>query len=666
MNRERLFSPITIGKVKMKNRIAMAPMGTFGLVHDDGSYNQRAIDYYVERAKGGAGLIITSITKVENEIDKTVMPAFPCATTNPIKFIETSSELTERVHAYGTKIFLQLTMGFGRSGAPALMAAPPVSASAVPNYWNPQVTCRELSTAEVEKIVQKFGEAADIAKTAGYDGVEIHAVHEGYLLDQFTLSIFNRRTDKYGGDLRGRMTLPIEIVQTIKKTAGKDFPVGLRYSIKSAIKDWRQGGLPGEKYQEKGRDLEEGLQAAKILEAAGYDELNTDVGTYDAWYWSHPPVYQKHGLYLPYTEELKKVVKIPVIVAGKLDIPDLAEKALKDSQADMVAIGRGVLADADWPKKVQQGKDEEIRPCICCHAGCLGRAFEGKILSCAVNPAAGRERLYRIEKALHPKKILVAGGGLAGMEFARIATLRGHNVSLYEKSNQLGGHVIPASKPAFKEDDKRLLHWYIHQMKELEIPLHMETEVTEQTVEKEKPDAVIAATGSIDFIPNVPGVDKANVCTATDVLNEEEKVGKEVVIVGGGLVGCETALWLAQAGKKVTVVEMLEDIILSGTPVPHMNRIMLIDLLHQQQVKILTGHALVKVKEKSVILMDKDFKKKEVSCNTVVTASGYRPQTRLFDVLNGKVEELYAVGDAYAAKNIMHAIWSANEVALHI
>lgn len=390
---KKLFEPITIGKVKIKNRISMAPMGAFGLCSEDGAYNQRAIDYYVERAKGGTGLIITSITKVENEIDKTVMPAFPCVTINPIHFLETSAEMTERIHSYGSKIFLQLTMGFGRSGAPVLMAAPPVSASAIPNYWDPSVTCRALTTKEVETIVQRFGESAQIAQKAGYDGVEIHAVHEGYLLDQFTIALFNHRTDKYGGDLRGRLTLPIEILQVIKDACGKNFPVGLRFSVKSAIKDWRQGGLPGENYEEKGRSLEEGLEAAKILEKAGYDELNTDVGTYDAWYWSHPPIYQKHGLYLPYTEELKKAVHIPVIVAGKLDLPNMAEKALEDGKADMIGLGRALLTDSNWPKKVIDGDMEDIRPCIGCHDGCLGRAFEGKPLSCAVNPACGRERL---------------------------------------------------------------------------------------------------------------------------------------------------------------------------------------------------------------------------------------------------------------------------------
>jgi len=667
MRKNKLFETIKIGNVEIKNKIAMAPMGAFGLISDDGAFNQRAIDYYVERAKGGTGLIITSIVKVENEIDKTIMPAFPCATGNPAKFIQTSSELTERVHAYGTKIFLQLTMGFGRSGSPILMAKQPVSASAIPNYWDPTVTCRELSTAEVETIVKKFGEAAAIAKASGYDGIEVHAVHEGYLLDQFTLAIFNKRTDKYGGDLRGRLTLPIEILHEIKKNAGQDFPVGLRYSIKSCIKDWRQGGLPGEDYEEKGRDLEEGLEAAKILEEAGYDELNTDVGTYDAWYWSHPPIYQKHGLYLPYTEKLKKVVKIPVIVAGKLDTPGIGEKALKNNQADMISLGRGLLADAYWPRKVLLGQEDRIRPCIGCHDGCLGRAFENKPLSCAVNPATGRERYYEIKPTNSPKNIMVIGGGLAGMEVSRIAKMRGNNVTIYEKTNELGGHVIAGSKPDFKLDDRRLLTWYKNEMKVLEVNLVMNTEVTEEMIDTLMPDAVVIATGSNEvMLEGVPGINKEKVATASDVLEGIKVTGQNVVMIGGGLVGCETALWLAQQGKTVTIIEAFTDILSSGKPIPHMNKIMLIDLLNSKKVEKITSTALLEVTDEGIVVINNKFGKKEIKADTVVLAVGFKSERELFYKMNGKMADLYIVGDANNATNIMNAIWTANEIGLNI
>ena len=661
-----LFQPMKIGKLEVKNRLSMAPMGAFGLVDNEGCYNQRAIDYYVERAKGGVGLIITSITKVENELDKIVPGILPCISTNPARFGLTASEMAERVHAYGTKIFLQLTMGFGRSGVPgALIIGRPVSASAIPNYWNPEVTCRELKTEEVEWIVEKFAEGAQIARHAGFDGVEIHAVHEGYLLDQFTLEVFNKRTDKYGGDLRGRLTLPIEIVQAIKKRVGYDYPVGLRYSVKSSIKGIRQGGLPDEDYVDLGRDLDEGINAAKILEEAGYDELNTDVGTYDAWYWSHPPIYQKHGLYLPYTKELKKAVKIPVIVAGKLDIPEQAEKALTNGEADMIGLGRPLLADPYWPKKVFENKYDRIRPCIGCHVGCLGRGFEGKPLSCAVNPAVGRERYYEIKRAPVFKRIMVVGGGIAGMEAARIATMRGHKVTIYEKSDKLGGVVIPGSTPDFKLDDKRLLEWYKNEIKVLNIDVKFNAEVTEELVEKEKPDIVIIATGAKEIKLNIPGIEKNKVATAVDILNDINKAGKKVVVVGGGLVGCETALYLAQHGRSVTIVEAQKDILTAGKPMPHMNRIMLIDLLKKYGVNIITGSSLLEVTDEGATLIDAGYKRKTLPADTVVIAVGYRSDRELYKKLCGKIADLYIIGDAYEAVNIMDAIWSANEIGLN-
>lgn len=666
MSRNALFEPIKIGKLEVKNKIAMAPMGAFGLIDNECCYNQRATDYYVERAKGGTGLIITSVTKVENEIDKVKPGLLPITSINPARFGMTSAEMTERCHAYGAKIFLQLSMGFGRSGAPALLDAPPVSASAIPNYWDPTVSCREMTTSEVEWVVKKFGEAAHLARHAGFDGVEIHAVHEGYLLDQFTLSIFNRRTDKYGGDLRGRLTLPCEIVREIKRDVGSDFPVILRYSIKSCIKDWRQGGLPNEEYEEKGRDIKEGLEAAKILQEAGYDAFDADAGTYDAWYWAHPPVYQKHGCYLDLAEELKKVVTVPVIVAGKMDIPEMAEKAIINKQLDMVSLGRALLSDAYWPKKVMSGKEKSIRPCIGCHLGCLGRGFEGKPLSCTVNPEAGRETFYKITPAPVSKNVLVAGGGPAGMEAARVAKLRGHNVTLYESTGKLGGNFIPAAIPNFKYDDKRLIEWYRNEMNELKINVVLNTAVTDKLISDKNPDAVIIATGSKEKRLDIPGIDKNKTAYAIELLTGAKKAGNNVLMVGGGLVGCETALYLAEQGKNVTVVEALNDILSAGHPVPHMNKIMLIDLMKKNNIKIITNNALLKITDDGAVLIDDHFNIQSVMADTVAIAVGFDSNRELYDKVRGKIVDLYMVGDAEAPSNVMNAIWSAYEVALNI
>ncbi len=654
----KILEPIKIGTVEIKNRIAMAPMGILGLTNPDGSLTKRGIDYYVERARGGTGLIITGAFKVESEIDA-------CAPNILFSAASLSSfaELAETVHAFGSKIFVQLTAGFGRSGHPMMLLKQPVAPSAIPNYWNPNITCRELKTEEVEHIVKCFGEAAEICAMADIDGVEIHAVHEGYLLDQFTIAFFNRRTDKYGGDLMGRLTFPIEIVREIKNKVGKNFPVALRFSVKSYIKDWRQGGLPNEDFEEKGRDVEEGLKVAKILEAAGYDAFDADAGTYDAWYWAHPPTYQEHGCYLPLIEKLRKVIKAPIIVAGRMELPELAEKVLEEGTADMIGIGRGLLTDPYWVKKVEEDRVEDIVPCTGCHDGCLGRIFLGRPLSCAINPAVGRESDYRLEPANNQKNVMCIGGGVAGLETARVAAIRGHKVTLYEKSNNLGGHLIEVSVPKFKEDYKRLLDWYKIQLKKLNVDIKLNTEVTFDLIKNEKPDVTIIATGSKPIIPVISGIEKDKVATATDVLLGNKEVGEKVVVVGGGLVGCETALWLAQQGKKVTIVEMLNDLMIAGLPVPHANRIMLIDLLKFNKVEVITNHSLMEVTDEGVNLIDKNFKKMSVPADNVVLAIGLKPNKELYDNLVGKVPNLYLIGDARDVRNVMYSIWDAYELA---
>ena len=459
----KLFEPIQIARLTIKNRIAMAPMGIVGLTDPDGNPAQRAIDYYIERARGGVGLIITSVFKVENEIE---------SNTHNMHIINQASvapfgELCEAVHALGAKIFVQLTAGFGRVAPMRILRTNPVSASAVPNYHDPSITCRPLEIDEIEKIVKAFGDAVEILAAAGVDGIEVHG-HEGYLLDQFTTAIWNQRTDKYGGSLRKRLTFPIEVLREIKRRAGEDFPVQYRFGLKHNIKGLRSGALKGEDYIEAGRNVEEGLEMAGLLEEAGFDSLHVDAGCYDSWYWAHPPGYQEHGCMADMAAEIKKVVKIPVVAVGRLDIPELAETVIAEGKADMVAIGRGLLADSHWPAKAATGKIEEIRPCIGCHDGCIGRFFRGKPLSCAVNPACGREISYHLNQTDTPKKVMVIGGGIAGMEAARVAAIRGHRVTLYEKKGSLGGHLIEAAVPDFKRDLATLLAWYESQLTNLQ------------------------------------------------------------------------------------------------------------------------------------------------------------------------------------------------------
>ena len=481
-----LFEPVSIGKCIIKNRYVMAPMGPAGLCDSDGAFTERGIDYYTERARGGVGLIITGMNFTENSVEKHTKGAMPCPTDNPMLFIRMARTLSERVHAYDSKIFLQLSAGFGRVSSRVNPGEAPVGPSVIPHRWIDGLLCRELTTAEVKTIIGKIVDSAVIAQKAGFDGVEIHAMHEGYLIDQFAMELFNNRTDQYGGSLENRIRFAVEIVQGIKAACGSQYPVVMRYSPKSFIKELGQGAVPGEVFAEKGRDLPEGLAIAKMLEAAGYDALDSDVGSYDSWYWSHPPMYQEKGLPLIYNEQLKKAVKIPVITAGRMDNPDLASEAVAKKQTDMVGLARPLLADPRIVKKIRAGKSEKVRPCLSCQEACMGRLKAFLTISCAVNPATGREKEYALIPAAKRKAILVIGGGVAGCEAARVLAERGHDVTLLEKSDQLGGNLIPGGAPDFKEDDLALVAWYKQELEGLKVNISYNVEATADLVRESK------------------------------------------------------------------------------------------------------------------------------------------------------------------------------------
>ena len=663
MKYQKLFTPVKIGSVTIKNRFAMAPMGPLGLADAQGGFNQRGIDYYTERAKGGTGLIITGVTFSDCKVETQSMPNCPNSTYNPVHFIRTSREMTERVHAYGSKIFLMMSAGFGRVTIPTNLGEfPPVAPSAIPHRWLDKI-CRPLTVEEIRSIVKSFGDGAYNAKRGGFDGVEIHAVHEGYLLDQFAISMFNQRTDEYGGSLENRLRFAKEIVEEIKSRCGEDFPVALRFSVKSMIKDWREGALPGEEFTEMGRDIEEGLQAAKLLVEYGYDALDTDVGTYDAWWWNHPPMYQKKGLFRPYCKMVKEVVNVPVLCAGRMDDPDMALEALEKGECDIISLGRPLLADPDYVNKLRAGRVKEIRPCISCQEGCMGRIQEYSMINCAVNPQAARERDMAYAPVLTSRKVLVVGGGVAGCEAARVLAVRGHRPEVYEKGGCLGGNLIPGGAPEFKEDDLALAAWYADALERLHVPVHLNHEVTKDEVLAGDWDAVIVATGSSPKTFSLG--DDDHVYTASQVLLKEKDCGESTVIVGGGLVGCETALWLARHGRKVTIVEALDKILAVNGPLCHANKDMLERLVPFNGVEVVTG-AKVKSYQDGVLTAETDEGEKKISCDSVILAVGYREEDSLYRQLEFDVPEIYLLGDARKVSNIMYAIWDAFEVANHI
>ena len=590
------------------------------------------------------------------------MPNCPNSTYNPVQFVRTSREMTERVHAYNAKIFLQMSGGFGRVTIPTNLGEfPPVAPSPIQHRWLDKI-CRELTVEEIHTLVRRFGEGAYNAKRAGFDGVQIHAVHEGYLIDQFAISLFNHRTDEYGGSLENRLRFAREIVEEIKSCCGQDFPVVLRYSPKSFIKALREGALPGEEFEEKGRDLDEGIEAAKLLASYGYDALDVDVGSYDAWWWSHPPMYQEKGLYMPYAKLVREAVNVPVLCAGRMDDPDRALSALSDGVCDIISMGRPLLADPEYVNKLRAGRRACIRPCISCQEGCMGRIQEYSMINCAVNPQAGRERVTVYNLVLRPKRVLIAGGGPAGCEAARVLAERGHRPEVFEKSDKLGGNLLAAGAPPFKEDELALVRWYESELKRLKVPVHLSAPVDAELA-ADGYDAVVVATGSTAKV--FPLGEGAPVCTASDILTGRVPCGDRAVVVGGGLVGCETALWLAQLGKKVTIVEALDRLMAVNRPLCHANSEMLERLIPFHGIEVLTS-AAVKSWNAGSLQVEAAGGSRELPSDTVILSVGFREEDSLYRALEGTVPELYLLGDARKVSNIMYAVWDAFEVANHI
>ena len=675
---EHLFSPVKIGKVEVPNRIALLPMGVFSprLMNKDGSYTKDGADYYIERAKGGTGLIITGLVPLPKNAMASIL-------NDPKSYVKNQKYLADGIHKYGSKVFIMISALSGRSSTNPDDPAP----SALPNVWNPKRNNREMTKAEIEEYIQGFVIGAKAAKDAGIDGVEIHAVHEGYLLDQFTIRNYNHRQDEYGGSLENRLRFPCEIVKAIKKECGEDFPVSIRYSVKSYTKGFNRGAVPGETFDEFGRDYEESFQVAKMLEEAGYDMLDCDNGTYDAWYWPHPPVYMPKALNLDDVAELRKHVNIPVICGGRFDDPSLADEAIAQGRIDMMGMGRPLLADADRANKFKEGREDDIRPCISCHFGCLARIFQfdekthaTKDISCALNPRCGMENHYNITQAKTKKKIAVVGGGIAGMEAARVAALRGHFVDLYEKTDQLGGVFIAASAFEFKEDDRKLLQWYRKQIKDTGVHVLFHTEFKPE--DRANYDEVFVATGAHERKLNTPGFDSPHVRYAVDVLTHQNIENQNVVIIGGGLTGCELAYDLARRNKKVTIVEALPEILnVEGLSAANYNclkellRFYHVDVLKYSSVKKYeNGKAFVEttslnvpnINDRAMVMSLQGVHKtmQEIPADTIIVSVGYTADQDLYNQI--KDEHVHLLGDAVHPGNLMSAIWGAYTTALHI
>ena len=635
----KLFESGRIGNMVTRNRIVLCPMGTVGLLDLDQGFSRRLIDYFGARAKGGTAMIFTGVVAVSTAVEAGM--TMRVSRLDDPKHIGRLDELCDAVHHYGAKLVIQLSPGFGRINYTQGNPIQPVSASAVPCMWDPSLITRELAVEEIEQLVNAYAISAGMAKMAGVDAIEIHG-YGGYLMDQFTSSIWNKRTDKYGGDLDGRLRFPMEILGAARAAVGKDFPLIYKFTADHGI--------------EGGRKLEEGLKIAERLEKAGVDALHVSGGCYEIWHRTIPFMYEPQACWIYLSEAVKKVVNIPVIADGKLGCPQVAERALQEQKTDFVGLGRPLIADPEWANKVKAGKLDDIRPCIGDNEGCLGRAFEGKYLSCTVNPAAGMEREYALTPAAKCKHVLVVGGGPGGMEAARVAASRGHKVTLWEKEARLGGKLVPASVPDFKQDIRPLIDYLSTQVRKLGVKVQLMKEATPELIQELKPDVVIIAIGASPLVLEVPGIGAENVVSALDVLLGKRETGSTVVVAGGGLVGCETAAYLARKGGKVTVVEMMGQLVPEGMNANGMMGLM--ELVEKSKVKVMLNTKLLEVTKDGAIV-DAGGSRRELKADTVVVALGFKPQSVLRDALEGKIPELYAVGDCVQPRNIMYAMWEA-------
>ena len=677
---DSLFTPWKINNLEIKNRIVMTSMGGTNLLGwmEINHFDKAGAELILQVARNNVGLILPGCQPVYN-------PMFGQWLYKKDGMYKELKEFMKKFNKTGAKLFIQLTAGFGRSftisemmeklyttpvlnvvskpfmNLDKITAAPSPS----PNRWSDKVPSREMTVKEIEELITAFALTAKKLKEADVDGVEIHAVHEGYLLDQFTLKYVNKRTDQYGGSLENRYRFACEIVKAIRKECGDDFPVSLRYSVESKTKGFRKGALPGEEYTEAGRDMAESIEAVKLLKEAGYDMLNCDNGTYDAWYWAHPPIYMPENCNLKDVEELRRHTDLPVVCAGRMNI-DTAAEEIRAGRIDGAGFARSFLADPEWVTKLIHDQKDDIRPCILCHNGCFNMChYKGvpndqalmdslHLARCAVNAETMQTGKHHIRKTATPKKVIIVGGGIAGMEAARVLKLRGHSPTIYEASDRLGGTFIPASSESYKGKLRELLAWYRKQMKDLQIEIHLNTRIDDISTFKDMP--VIIATGSKPRKLNVPGFDQT--VEACEYLNGKP-VGDNVAVIGGGLTGCEIAYELALQGKHVSIVEMKDDLI-AQTGVCLANSSYLREWFELYKVPVYLNTALKEVRDGSILCMQNN-EKIEITCDSVISSAGYIPSP-----LTEKKKNVYLIGDCDKVGNLRTVIWKAYECAMKI
>lgn len=628
MGLTKLLEPFDLKTLRLRNRIVMAPMLS-RLCNLHGTVSPKLIDYYAERAKGGVGLIITEYCYIDERESKANHGQLGVYGDQLIAGL---GDLAEAIQEWGAKVILQMCHA-GRNSSMKFTGRQPIAPSSMLNHrgeW-----ARAMTLEEIETTIESFTEAACRAKTAGFDGIELHGAH-GYLMAQFLSPFTNHRADLYGKD-RGLFAL--KTLDRIRSKVGGDYLVGYRISAEEFI----EGGVT----------LEEAKSLAKKLEGKGIDYIHVSAGVNETGQHYVTPNYLPRGYLLHLAEGIKSVVKVPVIAVGAIHDPQLADETLRKKRADLIAMGRALIADPGLPNKIKSGRFEDICSCLRCNDGCSIRLRPGRAIRCSVNSEVGRERQMKIHSALKAKHVCIIGGGPAGMEAARVLALRKHRVTLIEKEEELGGLLKYAAIPDFKAELKSFLNYLRKQIEKLNVEILYNQPATPEFVLGLKPEAIVLATGSTLHIPDIPSVSNPKVISALDILGGKFHAGKKVLVVGGAAMGCEVAAHLASLDKKIIIVEMLNDLAMDLDP---RSRTVLLQLLRERGVEILTNWKFEKLYEGGILLVNRDWKKLEVAADTVVLATGLVPNKELLIPLKEGFSEVYAIGDCVEPRKIYQAI----------